>query len=172
MKNIKNVKVSQLINPHNGRAVVNQLIISINTADGLYQYFKSYDSIIARIEPSGKIGLSEHWDYSKTTSKYRNYFLGMNEEKLTNLVESGEVLIDMTPNGELIEDETKIKLTCDSCGNTENFTCVQYTYWDSDTGQWVADGVHDNNSIICCNCGSTDVSENVGDATKTEEVSA
>jgi len=57
-----------------GRPVPNQFII--NTPQG--EYFQSYKSIIA-FKPvgSGPTQLDErYWDYSATTGKYRNEFLG------------------------------------------------------------------------------------------------
>lgn len=57
--------------------VKNQFLIK----DGIKTIFQSYNSIIAVIE-NGKVTLDEStWDYSKTTGKYRNLFLG--EDKAT-----------------------------------------------------------------------------------------
>lgn len=43
--------------------------------------FQSYDSIICKIE-NGQTFLDERfWDYSKTTGKYRNIFLGEEKKK-------------------------------------------------------------------------------------------
>lgn len=43
-----------------------------------FRYFQSYDSIIARKNrQTGEVVLDEnYWNYSKTTGKYRNEFLG------------------------------------------------------------------------------------------------
>jgi len=63
---------------HNGNTVANQFLIY--TEKGVY--FQSYDSVIAFKPYTGKTQLdSEYWDYSSTTSKYRNIFL--NENKAT-----------------------------------------------------------------------------------------
>ena len=52
--------------------------------------FQSYDSIICKIE-NGKTFLDERfWDYSKTTSKYRNIFLGEEKKETTKKINSGE----------------------------------------------------------------------------------
>lgn len=70
---MKHVKVSNM-EGRTGRAVPNQF--EIQTSKGIY--FQSYNSIIA-FKPSngGKIQLDERfWDYSATTGKYRNHFLG------------------------------------------------------------------------------------------------
>ena len=60
----------------NGNFVANQFIIIDNNAT----YFQSYNSIIAKIEMiegSKKVFLDEYYyNYSRTTSKYRNLFLG------------------------------------------------------------------------------------------------
>lgn len=69
----KKAKVEQM-EGRAGRPVANQFIIT--TGDGVY--FQSYYSIIA-FKPYGedKIYLDENkWDYSTTTGKYRNDFLG------------------------------------------------------------------------------------------------
>lgn len=78
---------------YNGGTVPNQFIIEFDNG----AIFQSYDSIIAveittkvRGEEGfeKKIYLTEDWDYSKTTNKYRNQFLGENlaetREKIKN----------------------------------------------------------------------------------------
>ena len=61
-------------------------------------YFQSYDSIIARklftVEHGVIISLDEkYWDYSKTTSKYRNIFLGENKAETQKKIDSGEYIL-------------------------------------------------------------------------------
>lgn len=65
-------KVENLISS-NGNKFTNQLNdISDNTI-----YFQSYNSIITKIENGHKVTLdAKYWNYSNTTSKYRNIFLG------------------------------------------------------------------------------------------------
>jgi len=59
----------------NGNAIANQF--EIRTAKGVY--FQSYNSIIVFIDKKGQTYLDTYyWDYSKTTGKYRNIFLGEN----------------------------------------------------------------------------------------------
>ena len=72
-------------------------------------YFQSYDTIIARLQltgtaPSPQGGsingttyLDEHyWDYSATTGKYRNQFLGEGIAETRAKIESGEyILMDL-----------------------------------------------------------------------------
>ena len=56
-----------------GNPVANQFIIY--TSEGTY--FQSYDSVIAFRDNDNKITLDDYyWDYSRTTGKYRNEFLG------------------------------------------------------------------------------------------------
>lgn len=68
------VKVSNM-SGNSGGEVPNQFIIE--TSEGVY--FQSYQSVIA-FKPFGvdkKIQLDEeHWDYSRTTLRYLNQFLG------------------------------------------------------------------------------------------------
>lgn len=73
----------------NGNKVANQFII---TDDNGYKYFQSYDSLIVKIEDDGVMSITYldeiYWNYSKTTSKYRNIFLNETtketQEKITN----------------------------------------------------------------------------------------
>ena len=59
----------------NVKEVPNQFIIKTNK--GIY--FQSYDTIIAFEDNNRKITLDRYsWDYSRTTGKYRNQFLGEN----------------------------------------------------------------------------------------------
>lgn len=51
--------------------------------------FQSYNSIICKIE-NGKTFLDEKfWDYSKTTGKYRNIFLGETKQETIKKINSG-----------------------------------------------------------------------------------
>ena len=70
-----------------GRAVVNQFIIT--TIEG--QYFQSYETVIAfRPFGCGTILIdSEKWDYSTTTGKYRNIFLGETKAETTKKLNEG-----------------------------------------------------------------------------------
>jgi hypothetical protein len=67
------VKVSHLIG-NSGNEIKNQFVIRTKTG----KYFQSYNSIIAFVPSNGdKVQLdSRYWDYSVTTGKYRNIFLG------------------------------------------------------------------------------------------------
>jgi hypothetical protein len=53
--------------------------------------FQSYASNIAFKTDSGVVFLDEeYWDYSKTTSRYRNQFLGENKKETQKKIDSGE----------------------------------------------------------------------------------
>lgn len=87
------MKVQNMTNDK-GRAVPNQFILT----DGeKVEYFQSYDSILARREyvPGGrKVYLDEkYWDYSKTTGKYRNQFLGESIAETRKKIASGEYIL-------------------------------------------------------------------------------
>lgn len=76
-----------MISP-SGSSIANQFII--DTPDG--KYFQSYDSVIVAVENSKrKIVLDKNnWDYSVTTGKYRNQFLGENIAETRKKIKSGE----------------------------------------------------------------------------------
>lgn len=65
-----------------GNKVPNQFIITDNEGN---VYFQSYKTIIAKKEWNGsgfRVLLDENlWDYSTTTGKYRNRFLGCNKKE-------------------------------------------------------------------------------------------
>ena len=67
------MKVSNFTS-NNGNKIANQFLIQEKDKET----FQSYDSIIAIKEyKTGKITLDKNdWDYSATTGKYRNMFLG------------------------------------------------------------------------------------------------
>ena len=61
-----------MLSPRTYKPVANQF--DIYTSKG--RYFQSYDSIIVFKPYNGKTQLDKnYWDYSRTTSKYRNEFL-------------------------------------------------------------------------------------------------
>lgn len=68
-----------------GNPVPNQMIIETNNGT----YFQSYKSLIA-LRRNGKVYLdSRYWDYSKTTGKYRNQFLGENIKETREKIKIG-----------------------------------------------------------------------------------
>ena len=85
------MKIYPITSPRSGKAVANQF--EIHTDDGVY--FQSYQSIIAFVPAVGdgtkKTQLdSKYWDYSVTTNKYRNQFLGLNSKEIKAKIDSGE----------------------------------------------------------------------------------
>lgn len=82
------------ITSRNGNKIANQFIVT----DGEYEYFQSYESVIAqRHILTGVIKLDKHyWDYSTTTGKYRNQFLGMDKKQTEKQIKSGNIaLVDL-----------------------------------------------------------------------------
>ena len=75
----------------NGNPVPNQFIIWDNNN---CCYFQSYQSIIIKEDHSNypkKTYLDKYyWDYSRTTGKYRNIFLGESKEETQTKIDSGE----------------------------------------------------------------------------------
>ncbi len=80
-------KVRQMTSSRSGNPVANQFVIY--TDEGTY--FQSYNSVIAFRDNNRKIILDNYyWDYSRTTSKYRNEFLGEGIADTRAKIESGE----------------------------------------------------------------------------------
>ena len=80
------IKVSNLTS-NNGNKIPNQF--EIRTNKGVY--FQSYNTIIAFWDNKGKITLDRYsWDYSRTTGKYRNQFLGENIAETRKKIRSKE----------------------------------------------------------------------------------
>lgn len=59
------------------------------------EIFQSYDSIVAikHYHPEKVILDAKHWDYSKTTGKYRNIFLGESKAETEKKIKTGEYLL-------------------------------------------------------------------------------
>ena len=72
----------------NGNKVANQFEIRDDNGN---LFFQSYSTIIAKIDNNGQTFLdAEKWDYSNTTSKYRNLFLGEDTKATKKKIETGE----------------------------------------------------------------------------------
>ena len=70
----------------NGRDIPNQFII--HTSEGVY--FQSYNSVIAFKSNDNKISIDKnYWDYSRTTGKYRNIFLGEDKKETERKIKEG-----------------------------------------------------------------------------------
>ena len=82
-------KVKQLAN--------NQFIIEGKTlGNGCKdKWFQSYDSIIVYIDNyvGGTYLDQKYWNYSKTTSKYRNKFLGETTKETQAKIDSGDYIL-------------------------------------------------------------------------------
>ncbi len=76
-----------------GNDVPNQFEIFTNEGE----FFQSYSTIIAAKLNDGRLLLDERsWDYSTTTGKYRNLFLGKNKKETQELINSGSIqLVDL-----------------------------------------------------------------------------
>ena len=77
----------------NGNKIANQFIIF----DGEFTAFQSYDSVIVKagfVDGERQVWLDEtYWDYSRTTGKYRNMFLGETKHETEKKIKSGEYIL-------------------------------------------------------------------------------
>ena len=82
----------QNLTSNQGNKIANQF--EVTTKKG--RYFQSYESMIVFIPSNGgKIQLGEDWNYSQTTSKYRNIFLGESSKETEAKIKSGEYRINL-----------------------------------------------------------------------------
>ena len=82
------MKVQNMINS-NSKTVPDQFIIYNDMAT----FFQSYDSIIVKLA-NGNVYLDENkWDWSKTTSKYRNLFLSRTTAEIKARIKTGEYIL-------------------------------------------------------------------------------
>ena len=72
--------------------VKNQFVLR----DSGNEFLQSYDSIIVKKDINGNITLGQNWDYSNTTGKYRNLYLGETKKETEAKIASGEYKIDLT----------------------------------------------------------------------------
>ena len=74
---------------NNGNKIANQFII--------YQddqvFFQSYDSMIAMVQDHYIELDANYWNYSKTTSKYRNKFLNMTTKEIEKAIKDGSIFL-------------------------------------------------------------------------------
>ena len=81
-------KVTQMTG-RTGNPVANQFIIM----DGGDLYFQSYSTVIAKCTVEGDERVTyldrNAWDYSVTTSKYRNQFLGCDTAEVKRRIKAG-----------------------------------------------------------------------------------
>ena len=73
-----------------GNKVPNQFLIT----DKGVEYFQSYNSVIAKKIHKGLVYLDSYfWDYSVTTGKYRNQFLGEGIAETRKKIANGEYIL-------------------------------------------------------------------------------
>ena len=89
---VSNMKVRNMTSSK-GNKIANQFIIT----DGETKVFQSYDSVIARVSYGAADRLVQldqyYWDYSVTTGKYRNQFLGETKAETQKKIDSGEYIL-------------------------------------------------------------------------------
>ena len=67
----------------------NQIANQFEIYDKKGKYFQSYNSTIVFINNKGQVYLDKYyWDYSKTTGKYRNIFLGEDKKQTENKIKN------------------------------------------------------------------------------------
>lgn len=79
-----------------GNVIANQFIIETKKS----RVFQSYNTTIVKIDyHTGRVTLDyDDWDYSVTTSKYRNLFLGETKKETQAKIDSGEYSLDNLNN--------------------------------------------------------------------------
>jgi len=97
------MKVKNMVS-NKGNAVANQFIIEYDSGITCWEYFQSYDSIIVKRYcglynngsfPKTQLDVNK-WDYSITTGRYRNQFLGETKAETQKKIDSGEYeLVDL-----------------------------------------------------------------------------
>lgn len=78
--------VQNMISKRSRRPVANQFIIRTGNAT----YFQSYRTTVCKITTDNVFLDENFWDYSKTTRKYRNQFLGETRKETMKKIKSGE----------------------------------------------------------------------------------
>jgi hypothetical protein len=80
----------QQMKSNKGNPIPNQFIIFTPDAT----FFQSYQSVIVKttFEDGQKVTYLDEskWDYSRTTAKYRNQFLGLTTKEIEARIKSGE----------------------------------------------------------------------------------
>ena len=72
----------------NGNKVANQFLLKTENST----MFQSYDTLIAVKDNNGQLYLdSENWNYSKTTSKYRNQFTRLTTDETKKAIKDGKI---------------------------------------------------------------------------------
>ena len=84
------MKITNLTS-NKGNKIANQFELRTETA----LYFQSYNSMIVKIDLSTGVTYldSYYWDYSKTTGKYRNIFLGEDKKTTEQKIKEGKYIL-------------------------------------------------------------------------------
>ena len=78
-----------------GDVVANQFLITIETDKGTKRIFQSYETVIAVMDEDGKVTLDKNkWEYSATTSRYRNQFLCENTAETRKKIKQGIYVLE------------------------------------------------------------------------------
>lgn len=83
------MNVQNIISNKTNREIPNQFIIK----DNGITYFQSYKSIIVKIENDKTFLDVNYWDFSNTTRKYRNQFLGETSKEIKDKIQKCEYLL-------------------------------------------------------------------------------
>ena len=78
-----------------GNSVPNQFIVDGEHYGQFGRFFQSYKSVIA-FQPADGSSITldrDKWDYSVTTGKYRNQFLGETKAETQKKIDSGEYIL-------------------------------------------------------------------------------
>jgi len=96
MEGKKQMKVQNMIS-NNGNKIANQFVITDDIGN---EYYQSYNSTIVLKDYNYNSGRSlqiyldqKYWNYSNTTGKYRNIFLGETITETKKKIKSGEYIL-------------------------------------------------------------------------------
>ena len=82
--------VRNFTSSRSGKAIANQFIITLENGDRMFQ---SYKTVIALITKQGDVLLDKDWNYSVTTSRYRNKFLNEITSVTQKKIDNGTYLL-------------------------------------------------------------------------------
>ncbi len=88
LNSLKGFSHSRNMRSLSGNSIPNQIIIHFSNGS----LFQSYNSIIA-VKLNSTVYLTDHWDYSTTTGKYRNQFLNEGIAETRKKIEDGEYVL-------------------------------------------------------------------------------
>ena len=87
---IKDIEIYNMVSDK-GTTVPNQYEVYMYTTQGTLKCFYSYDSFIVARKNGLIYRVGTNWDYSRTTGKYRNSFLGWDKKELENNINKNMV---------------------------------------------------------------------------------